>query len=64
MSLCFHAKAGRFSTALQLGNGEGIFSQSRFCQDRSRSGNGELDDWLALLLEMSPPVTKIQYRRD
>lgn len=42
MSLFFHAKAIRFSTALQLGNGERIFSQSRFHLSRSRSGTANL----------------------
>ncbi len=56
------AKAGRFSTALQLGNGDRIFSQRRDHQSRSRCGTASLIVVLPAGWAMIPGVMNSQGR--
>src|SRR5581483_9740584 len=61
---CFYPlKAGRFSTALQLGKGLRILPQSRRHQSRSRGGTASLMVVFPLGWLMVPAVTNNQKRR-
>src|SRR5436190_3602845 len=59
----FHGKAGRFSTALQLGKGDKSLSQSRCHQSLSLGGTANLIVVFPCARLTTPAVTKIQKRR-